>query len=74
MVTLITSIHYFQPRLQAREANNDRATAPLQGTGGEENIYDEVYELPESNVRTAARAARSDRKSEIPSYYVMGHH
>ena len=38
--------------------------------GEEDNIYDELYELPERNMGAAGNIA--GRKSEVPSYYVDG--
>ena len=56
-------------------------TAPLQRQDTEDNIYDEVYEMPEGNEMTGptgagasakARPARGDsqRQNSVPSYYV----
>ena len=43
----------------------------MQAGGEDENIYDEVYEFPESNAAGArAKVTRASRRSEVPSYYV----
>ena len=52
-------------------------TVPLQaqagGDGGQEdNIYDELYEVPEENAQEGARPVRASARESIPSYYVEG--
>ena len=42
--------------------------------GQEDNIYDELYEVPEGNAIEEARPVRAaaDARESIPSYYVGG--
>ena len=66
----------FQKRPRGSNAGEQ---APLQSPaaagGDENNIYDEVYELPERAAGAAAnvpRAGAGTKQEPIPSYYVEG--
>ena len=57
----------FQARQQA---NNDPVRAPLQETVGEDNIYDEMYELDERGRRRMYSPTGVSARVTVPSYYV----
>ena len=48
---------------------------PLQETGGEDNIYDEIYELDERGARKSTAPGGANARVSVPSYYVddVGH-
>ena len=52
----------FQARTQQREDNQEMAPLPTGGDNSTENIYDEVYEFPETNDAgpSAANTTRCD--------------
>ena len=43
---------------------------PLQETGGEDNIYDEIYELDERGARKSTAPTGASARVSVPSYYV----
>ena len=74
----------FQTRVTATQQRGNEETAPLQqqpqASGGDDNIYDELYEMEEGGnneggrgreaATGTARPKNSARSSGVPSYYV----
>ena len=61
--------------IRLTQGGNTQENAPLQrdGDNGQENIYDEVYEMPERNTGARAKSAsgaRAAAENTVPSYYV----
>ena len=51
---------------------NIQEVVPLQSDDNDsvENIYDEVYELPETSAELNSKTAKATADNSVPSYYV----